>query len=72
MEVLLQRIESVSVPQGLSRLLFVGVAAQQPAAPLAPHAPTQVIDSLVVTVPDAEAAAFKVNSIYDLALTPKA
>jgi len=72
MEVLLQRIESVSQPQGLSRLVFVGVVAQQPAVPLAPHAPGQIIDSLVMTVPDAEAAAFKVNGIYDLSLAPKA
>lgn len=71
MEVLLQRIESVSQPQGLSRLVFIGVVAQQPASG-APHAPVQVIDSLVITLPDADAAAFKVNSIYDLALAPKA
>lgn len=71
MEVLLQRIESVSQPQGLSRLVFVGVVAQQPSAPV-PHAATQAIDSLMMTLPDAEAAAFKVNGIYDLSLAPKA
>lgn len=72
MEVLLQRIESVSQPQGLSRLVFVGVVAQQPAEPMAPHAPAQAIDSLIMTLPDADAAAFKVNSIYNLSLAPKA
>lgn len=70
MEVLLQRIESVNHQQNLSRLVFVGVVSQQPAVP-SPHAPGQIIDSLVMTLPDADIADFKVNSVYNLLLTPK-
>lgn len=74
MDVVLQRIESVNQPQAISRLVFAGVAPQAPApgkivvpAPF----PSQPVDSLVITLPDAEAAAYKVNQIYVLSLAAK-
>lgn len=71
MEVLLQRIESVSAPQGLSRLVFISnVSAPAAGAPL--HGVAAPVDSLIMTLADAEAAAFKVNGVYDLLLNPKA
>jgi hypothetical protein len=73
-DVVLQRIESVNQPQAISRLVFVGVAdVPAPAVhgALAPI-PAQPVDSLVLTMPDADAAAFKVNQIYALSLVAKA
>lgn len=75
MEVLLQRIESVSQQQALSRLVFVGVAAAAaPSDALAGPVlgPSQPVDSLILTLPDADAAAYKVNQIYALSVLAKA
>jgi len=74
MDVVLQRIESVNQPQAISRLVFIGVvpAPAPDALPAPQHGLAQPVDSLILTMADAEAAAFKVNQIYTLSLVAKA